>query len=109
MVGASVGTSSVGTGVSVGNGMGVLVGGASVGRSVGVLVGSGVLVGIGVLVLVGMGVFVLVAMGVIVSIGIEAAMLRLLMEGFVPQSTGVLRHFVTSVCKTAGSQALKKS
>ena len=103
MVGASVGTSSVGIGVSVGNGMGVLVGGTSVGRSVGVLVG------IGVLVLVGMAVFVLLGMGVIVSIGIEAAMLRLLIEGFVPQSTGVLRHFVTSVCKTAGSQALKKS
>ena len=103
MVGTSVGVSAGGIGVSVGNGMGVCVavGGISVGRSVGVLVGRGVLV------LVGSSVFVMV--GISVLVGSEAAMLRPLVEGFVPQSTGVLRHFVTSICKAAGSHALKKS
>jgi hypothetical protein len=98
-VGASVGVSAGGIGVFVGNGMGVSVGGTLVGRSVGVRVGIGVLVDIGVLVLVGMSVFV----------GMDPALLDPLTEGFVPQSTGVFRHLVTSVCKAAGSHALKKS
>ncbi|MGZ9225437.1 MAG: hypothetical protein ACXW4M_07745 [Anaerolineales bacterium] len=94
IVGTSVGSSVGGSAVFVGIGCGVLVGmGASVGMSVGVRLG------IGVLVVVGMSVFV----------GMAAALLRPLTEGFVPQSTFPLRHLVTSACKAAGSQALKKS
>jgi hypothetical protein len=75
----------------------LVAGGRSVGMSVGMSVG--VLVGSGVFVIVGMSVFV----------GLIAAVLRPLNEGFVPQLTCALRQFVTSACKTAGSHALKKS
>jgi hypothetical protein len=99
IVGASVGVSAGGIGVSDGKGMGVLVDGTFVGGSVGVLVGIGVLVNIGVVVLV----------GVAVIVEADAADLCALTVGFVPQSTWVLRHLVTRVCKAEGSQALKKS
>ena len=94
IVGTSVGRSVGGSAVFVGMGCGVLVGmGASVGMLVGILVGISVTVGVGISVFVGMA----------------AALLRPLTEGFVPQSMFPLRHLVTSACKTAGSQALKKS
>jgi hypothetical protein len=103
IVGASFGVSAGGIGVFVGNGIGVCeaVGGTSVGGSVSVLVGIGVRVGIDVLVCVGVGVMLFSAK--------DAAVLGPPTEGFVPQSIGVLRHLVTSVCKAAGSHALKKS
>jgi len=95
MVGISVGGSVGGMGVFVGNDCGVLVvRGASVGLSVGVLVG---------------GILVIVDMGVLVGMDNDDAVLSPLTEGFVPQSTSTLRHFVTRACKAAGSQALKKS
>jgi hypothetical protein len=105
MVGTSVGVSAGAIGVSVGNGMGVCVAvdGTSGGMSVGVLVGMGVFV------LVGMDVFVIVSVGVMVFVGRDAAILSPPTEGLVPQSVSVLRHFVTSICKAAGSHALKKS
>ena len=105
MVGSSVGVSAGAIGVFVGNGMGVCVavGGISVGRFVGVRVGMGVLV------LVGSGVFVTVDVGVTVYVGRGSATLNPPTEGLVPQSVSVLRHFVTSICKAAGSHALKKS
>lgn len=93
IVGASVGVSAGGIGVSDGKGMGVLVGGTFVGSSVGVLVGIGVVV----------------LVGVTVIVEADAADLCALTVGFVPQSTWVLRHLVTRVCKAEGSQALKKS
>ena len=100
-VGGSVGASVGGNGVSVGNGIGVFVGASSVGSSVGVCVGSGVPVGMVVTIVVGVGVNMFV--------GSDSAIRSTLMEGFVPQSTCVLRQFVTSLSKAAGSQALKKS
>ena len=99
LVGTSVGGSVGGIAVFVGNGCGVLVGrDASVGVLVGMLVG--VLVG---------GIPVIVDIGVIVGMDDDDAVLSPLTEGFVPQSTSALRHFVTRACKAAGSQALKKS
>jgi len=72
-----------------------------------VFVGCDVLVGRLVGVLVGIGVFVFVGIDVLVRMGV--AVFCVPMEGFVPQSTCAFMQFVTSVCKTAGSQALKKS
>ena len=95
IVGISVGSSVGGMGVFVGNGCGVLVGrGALVGISVGVLVG---------------GMLVVVDMGVLIGMDDDDAVLSPLTEGFVPQSTSALRHFVTRACNAAGSHALKKS
>ena len=54
-------------------------------------------------------VLVVVVVGMSVFVGMAAALLRPLTDGFVPQSMFPLRHLVTSACKTAGSHALKKS
>ena len=96
-----VGSEVGGNGVSVGNGIGVFVGAASVGSSVGICVGIGVRVG--------MAVIIVVEVGVIMFVGSDSAIRSTLMEGFVPQSTCLLRQFVTSLSNAAGSQALKKS
>jgi hypothetical protein len=63
----------------------------------------------GVFVLVGSSVFIIVGVGVIVFVGMDAAAISPPTEGLVPQSFSALRHFVTSICKAAGSHALKKS
>lgn len=112
IVGASVGGSVGGIEVFVGAGCGVFVGcDVLVGRGVlvGILVGRGVLVGMLVGVLVGLGVLVLVGMDVLVRMGVGVLCPPPLIEGFVPQSLCAFIQFVTSACKAAGSQALKKS
>lgn len=94
------------TGISVGLSAGTSMAGGSlvkVGSRVNVGMGSGVLVSRLVRVLVGIAVFIA---GISADVVIP---LRELTEGFVPQSIPALMHFVTSTCKAAGSQALKKS
>ena len=79
-------------------------------------VGPAVLVGMGNGVLVEMRVDVGVGIAVFVAASVLAAKsefvvdaLEALTEGFVPQSLIAFIQLVTSLCSTAGSQALKKS
>jgi len=102
-VGSTVGGISVGLSVGTSVAGGALV---KVGATVSVGMGSGVFVGRPVSVLVGIALFVVIA---VLITGKSADVVIPLREGFVPQSTCALMQFVTSVCKTAGSQALKKS
>ena len=74
-------------------------------------IGNGVFVAMRVGVFV--GITVLVGIAVFVGMSVFAAMIVLVLipltDGFLPQSTIAFMQFVTSFCKTAGSQALKKS
>ena len=77
-----------------------------VGTAVFVGMGSGVLVAIRVGVLVGIAVFVAAS---VLAAKSELVVVDALTEGFVPQSLIAFIQLVTSLCSTAGSQALKKS
>ena len=78
-------------------------------------VGTAVFVGMGSGVLVAMRVGVCVGIAVLVGASVLAAnsefvvVVDPLTEGFVPQSLNAFIQLVTSLCSTAGSQALKKS
>ena len=103
----------------VGSAVGGTSDGPSVGTSVGTSVG-GIGVDFGACVLVGMGSGVLVEMSVGVCIAVfvatsvfaarrELVLFDTRTEGFVPQSRRAFIQFVTRLCSTAGSHALKKS
>ena len=97
------------TGIPVGLSAGSSLGGGSLVRVVARLsvgMGSGVSVDKPVSVPVGIAVFV--GSAVFIT-GISAEVVIPLTDGLVPQSTCALMQFVTSACKAAGSQALKKS
>ena len=108
-VGSAVGGASVGTsvGTSVGASVGTSVGGIAVN------VGATVFVGKGNGVFVEMRAGVTVGNAVLVAANVLAArsefVVDALTEGFVPQSLIAFIQLVTSLCSTAGSQALKKS
>ena len=76
-----------------------------VGTAVFVGMGSGVLVAMRVGVRVGTAVFVA---AIVLAAKSELVVVDALTEGFVPQSLIAFIQLVTSLCSTAGSQALKK-